>query len=314
MKAFFDWLFQTKKSGNLLSKKKEKQFRELKSIWEESSKIKLPEAPDNQQEWTKLQRAIRHVEDGREDRSFNPFPLFVRKPKFAVAFSFIILAAIAATFLYVQTNPAVYATAKQEKTKVILADGSTVHLNSGSRFSVSKNFGEDSRAINLQGEAYFEVQESSIPFQVQTELGMTTVLGTKFNVYSRNHRMEVAVIKGSVKVTSTVSPKDSSVIVTQGELSLCESGKYPTTPQLIGFKEYPGWLYNKMTLKEAELSQVLQEVERRFDVKIVQNEKALDQLKISGLFEASDVDSLMSALCLLIQKEYRQENEKIIIY
>jgi len=127
-------------------------------------------------------------------------------------------------------------------------------------------------------------------------------------------RMEVIVDEGMVEVTSTTLLKDSSVIITKGEMVLCKAGQYPDLSRSVGINQYPGWLNNKMTLRESELSEVFREIEHRFDVRIIQDDKQLDQLKISGLFEASDLDSLMSSVCNLIEKEYRSENDKIIIY
>ncbi len=317
MNEFFNWLFtsQTKKSGARFSSKKENQFKELKSIWEESAKLSTPEAPDNQLEWMKLQRAIKIAENKAQDYSQNPFTWFVKKPKLAVAFSFIALSFIAASiFIYLNIGTTIYQTANKEKTSVVLADGSIIQLNSGSKLRVLKNFNKRSRTISLEGEAYFEIQNSPAPFRIQTEIGDVTVLGTKFNINSRNSQMEVAVNEGRVQVTSTVSQKDSSVVLTKGELCVCESGQYPDAPQIIDFTEYPGWIHSKMTLEETELSFVLEEIERRFDVKIQQKDKQLDSLEISGLFDASDLDNLMSSICILIQKEYRQENNLIIIY
>ena len=69
-----------------------------------------------------------------------------------------------------------------------------------------------------------------------------------------------------------------------------------------------------MTFEETELSFVLNEIERRFDVNIQQEDGHLDTLKISGLFAASNVDSLLSSICILIQKEYRRQDGVIIIY
>lgn len=44
-----------------------------------------------------------------------------------------------------------------EKSKIILADGSTVWLNSGSTLKYSTNFNNKNRSVILDGEGYFEI-------------------------------------------------------------------------------------------------------------------------------------------------------------
>ena len=66
---------------------------------------------------------------------------------------------------------------------MILADGTTVHLNAGSKLTYPVRFAGKRRIVALEGEAYFEVvQDESHPFVVQTHLGEVMVLGTAFNV------------------------------------------------------------------------------------------------------------------------------------
>ena len=66
---------------------------------------------------------------------------------------------------------------------VILADGTTVHLNAGSKLTYPVRFAGKRRIVRLEGEAYFDVAgDENHPFVVQTHLGEITVLGTEFNV------------------------------------------------------------------------------------------------------------------------------------
>ena len=56
------------------------------------------------------------------------------------------------------------------KTKLYLPDGTLVWLNAGSKMSYAQDFGINERALNLTGEAYFEVTKNKhIPFKVHTD-------------------------------------------------------------------------------------------------------------------------------------------------
>ena len=215
--------------------------------------------------------------------------------------------------MFKDSDQVIYSAKKMEQLSVELSDGSKIRLNAQTKVTVPDGFNEGYREVTLKGEAYFEVQKSEIPFIIHTNVGDVTVLGTKFNVQTRNDRMEVAVNEGIVRVTSRVADKDSSVILTAGMMNMSESGEYPGALHVIQFKQYPGWLYNKLTLQQTNLVEVLEEIERRFDVNIRLN-AIEDSIKISGIFEASNLDSTMSSLCILIGKAYRNENGVITIY
>ena len=87
-------------------------------------------------------------------------------------------------------------------------DGTKVHLNAGTTLSYSKNFNSTSREVTLNGEAYFEVEKGSSPFIISTDLAKVTVLGTKFNVRSREDGFEIGVNEGKVKIENKTKSID----------------------------------------------------------------------------------------------------------
>ena len=79
-----------------------------------------------------------------------------------------------------------------------LPDGSIVWLNSASTFSYAAKFGK-TRSVTLVGEAFFEVEKDSKPFNVETNHGTVEVQGTSFNVkaYSHDNDFETTLQEGS---------------------------------------------------------------------------------------------------------------------
>ncbi|MEM9052122.1 MAG: FecR domain-containing protein [Bacteroidota bacterium] len=78
---------------------------------------------------------------------------------------------------------------------VALPDGSEVQLNSSSTLAFNKRNFEDERELDLKGEAFFEVKKG-VKFTVTTDNGAVEVLGTSFNVNSREERLEVICYTG----------------------------------------------------------------------------------------------------------------------
>src|SRR5690606_4295095 len=64
--------------------------------------------------------------------------------------------------------------------QLTLADGSRVWLNAGSKLTYPSRFGDKERLVELEGEAFFEISKSPIPFRVLSSDQTVEVLGTTF--------------------------------------------------------------------------------------------------------------------------------------
>lgn len=96
--------------------------------------------------------------------------------------------------------------------EVVLADGSVVSVNAGSRLVYPQKFTGATREVELQGEAYFKVKhDERYPFIVKANGISTKVLGTEFNVrsYSKNDT-HVTLLQGSVLVSLLSSNASSA--------------------------------------------------------------------------------------------------------
>ncbi len=83
---------------------------------------------------------------------------------------------------------------------ILLRIMSHVRLNAQTTLSYKPLLWKFSRKVSLEGEAYFEVQKGK-KFEVISTNGKTVVLGTSFNIYSRNNNYQVTCVTGKVRVT-----------------------------------------------------------------------------------------------------------------
>lgn len=99
-------------------------------------------------------------------------------------------------------------TPKKQILKAKLPDGTLVWLNAQSEISFKANFeGDKYREVTLKGEAYFEVAKNPVkPFRVVTQTQTVRVLGTHFNINTKqNGRTETSLMEGSVVVAIKVA-------------------------------------------------------------------------------------------------------------
>lgn len=86
--------------------------------------------------------------------------------------------------------------------QVFLPDGSLVHLNNASSIRFPTVFGNGTRQVELNGEAWFEIaKDRSKPFIISVGEVKVEVTGTKFNLMGYNkNKIVTTLTEGSVKV------------------------------------------------------------------------------------------------------------------
>lgn len=108
--------------------------------------------------------------------------------------------------------------------RLVLADGTQVCLSPDSRLLYPRTFDGPVRRVELQGEAYFEVQpDAEKPFVVVSDRAQVCVLGTHFTVRAYDDApYRVSLMEGSVRVKSLM--KADSVVMKPGEDVCLQTG------------------------------------------------------------------------------------------
>jgi len=140
--------------------------------------------------------------------------IYLQLKRLAVAAVLLILAGIPSIML-LYTKTIDNSTGKQ--LSIILPDDSKVTINTQSSLSYKPLIWNISRTVKFEGEAFFNVQKGK-KFEVVSKKGQTVVLGTQFDIYSRNNEYNVTCVSGKVKVIG--SAHQSSVIIIAGQKAI----------------------------------------------------------------------------------------------
>lgn len=288
----------------------ERKGEELARIWDLAAHE--PGAPPPVDlEWAKLERRIEMAEaKAKAQKRSAALPLWFPKPVFAAAFSVVLI--LSGLWLW-QANQDVYKAGRMQTQTIVLGDGSHIQLNCDSRLKVLRGFGKRNRQVFLKGEAYFKVAKGKTPFQVITGQGDVTVVGTEFNVLSRKEKMEVAVNEGIVAVGSGSTKNRPPVTLTQGQMTQVFSGSAPDSVKPIQFDQYPGWLHGTLTVYQTELIDLVEEVQRRFNVRVEIQDPDIRQIEITGLFDATFAEPVLESVCVLLNKEMVVAKDRFVI-
>lgn len=282
---------------NELDPKELELFRELDDyadllrISEGVQKFKS-DAFDTSKELEKLKQAI---EVKNQKRSW-------LKPLIAVAAAVAVLFSVYYSFMLQGTEISTLASQKQE---ITLPDNSNVSLNALSSLAYNENKWDNQRSVELEGEAFFKVEKGST-FQVKTETGVVTVVGTQFTVKDRDELFEVVCYEGAVRVHHN----GQSVLLKEGDRYIKMDGIVASKTKVM--QSNPSWITNISTFKSMPYSAVIAEFERQYGVEISAEDIDSKEL-FTGSFIHNDIDIALKSITLPLNLEYTRTNRMITL-
>lgn len=193
-----------------------------------------------------------------------------------------------------------------ERSEVVLPDNSEVILNAGSEITYSEKDWDKERSLTLDGEAFFKVAKGK-KFQVTTEAGTVTVLGTQFNVENRNGYFEVTCFEGLV----SVGYKGEETKLAAGESFLAIRGNIVSADRPS--TNVPSWILDESSFKSTPLSYVLSELERQYNIRVTTENVNLDQL-YTGTFSNTNLNLALESISAPSNLEYTIEGKQVKIY
>ncbi len=308
------WLAES--SGN------EESFKKMKKLWKAVGPSGQPEIPNIDEEWTKLEKRLRlnqteksasilNLDKKSQGRSMTPSASRWRT-YYAAAAVFVALIGFSWWFGVFDSDLVRISTQNSQTSMVTLSDGSLVRLNNASKIVYPESFPDSIRHVQLIGEAYFDVAAESRPFVVFTENARIRVLGTEFNVWTRNEETRVIVKEGRVSFRSLQSDKTGLVLV-ENQMAVCKEDLEPVETQPANPNGLLGWLEGRIVFDETRLKEVVDELSRIYDVEIGLQNPELDSLSISGTFQKKPLEEILEAICLTLDLEYRFEAGRYVV-
>lgn len=150
---------------------------------------------------------------------------------------------------------------------ILLPDNSEALLNAESKISYHPFWWRFKRALTLEGEAFFNVKKGNA-FDVTTTNGAVEVLGTSFNVFSRGNRFEIFCKTGRVRVSS-----GKSEVTLKAMEQSHYTGKELAVEKVTSGMHPAAWIDGQFSFNKTPLFEVIQELERQYNIQIVMPEK-----------------------------------------
>lgn len=192
-----------------------------------------------------------------------------------------------------------YQTGRGQHRTVKLADGSTIHLNAETRLTVS--LARSERRVALEdGEAIFQVAaDKARPFTVASIGHEVRVVGTQFDVRSRDGDLAVTVAEGRVQVTPSAASHGAPVLLTPGQkLDIAASGLARLSR--VDPQEAFSWRSGRLVYRDEPLGKVVADLNRQFAQQIEIADAELANIPITGVIVLDDPGAVTQRLSLML--------------
>src|SRR5690606_4611751 len=231
---------------------------------------------------------------------------------------------------------------KGSRSSIILPDSTLVTINAGTTVRYGTDFGAASRDIYLDGEAYFVVKKSAIPFIVRSGTVQIKAVGTEFNVrgYSSENRIETTLVTGKVLVSDTSATSNIS-----GEVTLLPNqklivAKEVPTPDVrkggnisknpkssresenllrqVVKEEYVdpspdvSWKDDEWVIYRESLEELSVKLERRYNVDIVFVDEHLKTLRYNGTLPDQSLEQVLKLMSIVSPIRYTVQGKTVV--
>ena len=196
-------------------------------------------------------------------------------------------------------------TSAAEQANILLPYYSDVVINAASFIKYDEKGWDKKRKVFLQGEAFFKVAKG-VTFEVKTDLGIVTVLGTQFNVKQRGKLFEVQCFEGLVNVKIN----KSDLMLRAGETVRFFEKKIIMGKTAL---THPSWVDGKSIFESILYSEVLAEFERQFDVTIVTENVDAEKL-FTGSFTNNNMELALKSITQPFKLTYNIDNKNVKIF
>lgn len=282
------------------SPENQKTFLELKDVWDASrmpsgqTEIQLSNFYRNQFERMKKSRM-----------------LWIR---YASAVAAVFVLAFAVAVLLPLTKPKsvesfqVFSVPLGSRSMVLLADGTEVTLNSGSELKYSTAFSAKKREVWLTGEGFFKVKsDKQHPFMVKTCDFEIQVTGTQFNVctYPENQYSNATLTEGSIRLKMNGSKQVFDI--QPGEKFGLNRATREYAINQTDIESEVAWKDGNFIFKKIPFPELVQRLERWYDVKLDFNSSELQRYAFTGKFKNQEtIWQVLDGLKLIAPIDYRK--------
>lgn len=190
-----------------------------------------------------------------------------------------------------------------------LPDSSSVTLAPGSTLRLQKH--KDKRLVQMTGKVYFNVRnDDRAPFRVDAGSGFVKVLGTRFQVDSRDP-ISVSVVSGKV-LFSAIRSGEEALILTKGQSAVLDPAASKPVEITPKHPNPAAWATGEFIYDNTPLPEVLSELSEYYDVTLVAfdaGHSSGESRRLSGEFSTSSLQEILNLINSALGSDIQIESQ-----
>lgn len=192
-----------------------------------------------------------------------------------------------------------------------LPDSSSVTLAPGSTLRLQKH--KDKRLVQMTGKVYFNVRhDDRAPFRVDAGSGFVKVLGTRFQVDSRDP-ISVSVVSGKV-LFSAIRSGEEALILTKGQSAVLDPAASKPVEITPKHPNPAAWATGELIYDNTPLPEVLSELSEYYDVTLVAfdaGHSSGESRSLSGEFSTSSLPEILNLINSALGTDIQIESQPV---
>lgn len=255
------------------------------------------------------------INDQIERQESRSLKLSIRPLIYKVAASITIVLAVSLWWLNSSSQLNEIQTAFGEHRTITLPDNSQVILNGNSTLKYSADWDDhNSREVWLEGEGFFSVTHgvNNQRFIVHGsgELDVE-VLGTKFNMKTRNDASEVMLTEGKVRLAMGEEKNAKELFLKPGDLATVKNKDLST--RSVKHHNYTSWVDNKLVFDRTPLRDLATILHDTYGLTVTFENRALEERELSGEISSATADDILYAIAETFDLKVEREGHAVTI-
>ncbi len=268
-RALLEWINESPENKEL--------FFEVKTFWRTSYNFPFGE----QQQEEELNASLKSVNERINNLNKRQYPISRYLKIWSSVAAILALGILSYHFITKEsknhTNYLVFTNNVPDSVMTLtLADGTNIWLRTNTTITYPEVFTGGIRDLELDGEAFFEVQKDSLPFIIKTDAKLIKVLGTSFsvNTHSANNMVETVLMSGKVQIQRIGG--ESLTTLHPGQQALYSKDTKMLEINEVDANMLTSWRYGITSLSDVSINEIILCLENTYNIKIQIN---LDPLK-----------------------------------
>jgi transmembrane sensor len=279
-----------------------KKWKELR-IMSDEKEIDVNKA------WHNIEARIFEDQEAVYER---PVKNLFRSSLIRVAASALVLLSLGFAALYI-VNPDILSrkvtiatNSDQKNIQVKLPDGSLIYLNRNSEFSYRSNFGARNRNVSLRGEAFFEIApDPAKPFVIDAGAARVKVIGTSFNVLTKNNDAAVEVFVRTGKVMLSDNSGSKSIALDPGYIGTMD--RETSAKKLNDNPNYLSWKTGLLVYNGQKLDVVFSDLKRVYNMDIEVADSTILENRWTSPIDNQPQETIIRLICASFNLSYSKD-------